>query len=121
MLSQNYKDLYEAVGIKPYHFEHFAVAVNKRRNTAISNNVYTIPEIPKPITLAKPRKRGRPAGSKNKKTMEKEAAIEAMILSGIDPSQINPKKPNGRPKGSKDTAPRKRRTRAEIESARRSS
>ena len=84
-------------------------------------NVYTIPEIPKPITIAKPRKRGRPAGSKNKKTLEKEAAIEAMILSGIDPSQINPKKPNGRPKGSKDTAPRKRRTKAEIESARRSS
>ena len=121
MLSQNYKDLYEAVGIKPEHFERFAVAVNKRRNTAISNNVHVIPEIPKPVTIVKPRKRGRPVGSKNKKTLEKEAAIEAMILSGIDPSQINPKKPNGRPKGSKDTVPRKRRTKAEMESARHSS
>ena len=49
-------------------------------------------------------KRGRPLGSKNKKTLEKEARGES------------PKKPGimGRPMGRKDSKPRHRRTRAEI-------
>ena len=119
MLPQDFKALYEAVGIKPEHFDSFAETVNKRRNTAASNNVHTIPNAAKPVTTAKPGRRGRPAGSKNKKTLEKEAAIEAMILSGIDPLQINPRNPAGRPKGRKDTVPRKRRTKAELESERR--
>ena len=118
MMSQDYKDLYAAVGIKPEHFECFAEAENKRRNTAISNNVHSIPIVSKPVTMSGPRKRGRPKGSKNKKTLEKEAAIEAMVLSGIDPSSIIPKKSVGRPKGKKDTIPRKRRTKTEMETER---
>ena len=44
---------------------------------------------------------GRPKGSKNKKTLAKEAA---MAVEGIAPV----KHPKGRPKGSKDSKPRKK-------------
>ena len=53
------------------------------------------------------RKPGRPPGSKNKKTLEKEA-------SGI---MQQPKRKPGRPAGSKDSTPRKRRTRQELQDA----
>lgn len=105
--------------IEPDDFKQFAADVNKRRNNAITNNVYTFPTRNKPVTVQHG-KRGRQKGSKNKKTLEKEAAIQAMILSGIDPSALNPKNPVGRPKGKKDTVPRKRRTKAEIEAERNS-
>lgn len=50
------------------------------------------------------RGRGRPKGSKNKATIERERAIAA--------GEIEPPKPKkrGRPKGSKDSKPRKRRS-----------
>ena len=105
--------------IEPDDFKQFAADVNKRRNNAITNTVYTFPTRNKPVTVQHG-KRGRQKGSKNKKTLEKEAAIQAMILSGIDPSALNPKNPVGRPKGKKDTVPRKRRTKAEIEAERNS-
>ncbi len=54
------------------------------------------------------RKRGRQLGSKNKKTLEKEAA-----------NKLNPPTPKkrGRKKGTKDSKPRVRRTKAQIEEA----
>ncbi|MBQ8094650.1 MAG: hypothetical protein IJ242_13915 [Clostridia bacterium] len=110
-------DLLSKFNIGSDDFQQLAADLNKRRNTPISNNVYPFPTHNKPAEV-KSRKRGRQKGSKNKKTLEKEAAIQAMILSGIDPSALNPKKGAGRPKGKKDTVPRKRRTKAEIEKER---
>ena len=49
-----------------------------------------------PAEQPKPKKRGRPKGSKNKKTLEREAALAAQ---GISPE---PKRGRGRPKGSKN-------------------
>lgn len=49
------------------------------------------------------RRRGRPKGSKNKATLEREAAIAAGKIAAPKP------KKRGRPKGSKDSKPRKRR------------
>ena len=117
MISGDFERLYSAFDIKPEDFKDFAEEVNKRRNTPVSNNIFLLPKHEAPIKTRIPGKRGRPKGSKNKKTLEKEKAIEAMILSGIDPSELNPKKPVGRPKGARDSTQRKRRTKAEIEAA----
>lgn len=54
------------------------------------------------------RRPGRPPGSRNKKTIAREAA------SGLQKSEPRGK---GRPKGRKDSKPRKRRTKAELQSA----
>ena len=54
------------------------------------------------------RKPGRPPGSKNKKTLAREAAGTG----------TSPKRKKGRPVGSKDKSPRKRRTRKELQEAR---
>ncbi|MBR1709085.1 MAG: hypothetical protein IJ719_09690 [Clostridia bacterium] len=117
MVSDEAEQLYSAFNIKPEDFKGFAAEVNRRRNTPVSNNVYLLPKHEATIVTRIPGKRGRPKGSKNRKTIEKEKTVEAMILSGIDPSEATPKKPVGRPKGSKDSSQRKRRTKAEIEAA----
>lgn len=52
---------------------------------------------------------GRPPGRKNNKTLEREAK---QLASGSLPS---PKRKRGRPAGSRDSKPRKRRTKAEME------
>ena len=83
MWSQNSKDLYEAVCIKSEHFERFG-----RLCTSVETRLYQRVHgsgNPKACYNSKITKKRRPAGSKNKKTFEKETAIEAMILSGIDP------------------------------------
>ena len=54
-----------------------------------------------------PRKPGRPMGSKNKKTLEREAAGQIKA----------PNHKRGRPAGSKDSKPRTRRTKKELEEA----
>ena len=56
---------------------------------------------------------GRPPGRKNNKTLEREARE---LTSGNLPAQ---KRKRGRPAGSRDSIPRRRRTKAEIEQLRR--
>ena len=83
-------------------------------HSAISSQTHTLP-----AELAKPRekrKRGRQKGSKNKKTLQKEAELTRRIANGEVIEEIEKRKP-GRPKGRKDSAPRKRRTKAELQSA----
>ena len=67
--------------------------------------------VPKEKDAVKP-KRGRPPGSKNKKTLEKEAKIAKARENGIyeDP----PVRKRGRPAGAKDSSPRKKRSDAGI-------
>ena len=115
MITTDQEKLLGLFNIEPGDFEQFAKDVNKRRNTKISNNVY--PAINHEKTGAKvvsTGKRGRPRGSKNKRTLEKEAAIEAMKLCGLNVEENKEKRPVGRPKNSRDSKPRKRRTKAEI-------
>ncbi len=59
----------------------------------------------------KKKRRGRPLGRKNNKTLEKEARERE---AGIIPKSELPKRGRGRPKGRKDSFPRKRRTNEEI-------
>ena len=106
-------------------------------NNVESTNKETMKESP-PTAPKTPRKVGRPPGRKNNKTLEREAAVAASGSNsqqkrrGRPPGRKNnktlereaaeresgilppPKRPKGRPFGSKDSKPRKRRTKAEI-------
>ena len=110
----NQMKLLNHFGITEQHLEFFADEVNQRMHSAISSQTHTLP-----AELAKPRekrKRGRQKGSKNKKTLQKEAELARRIANGEVIEEIEKRKP-GRPKGRKDSAPRKRRTKAELQSA----
>jgi len=100
-------------GITEQHLQYFADEVNQRMNSTISSQTHSLPS-----ELSKPRerkKRGRQKGSKNKKTLQKEAELARRIANGEVIAE-DKRKP-GRPKGSKDSTPRKRRTKAELQSA----
>ena len=110
-LSIRQNDLLEAFGIQAGYFKIFADNVNHRRINPINSQVHRLPEddqAPKkkrgrppkkkltdetslPIPKRKP---GRPKGSKNKKTLEREARQ-------LQEQQTVKRKP-GRPKGSKN-------------------
>ncbi|MBR3310648.1 MAG: hypothetical protein IKG15_02365 [Solobacterium sp.] len=110
----NQMKLLNHFGITEKHLEYFADEVNRRMNTTIVSQTHTLPselEMPR-----ERRKRGRQKGSKNKKTLQKEAELARRIANGevIDKEE---KRRAGRPKGRKDSTPRKRRTKAEIQSA----
>lgn len=108
--SKRMKDLYTKFGLTDEHLDYFAQEVNARRNP-VHSQTRTMPPFetekpkrgpgrppkPKPTDdeAQKPkRKQGRPKGSKNKKTLEREA-IEASL-------PPKPKRKPGRPKGSKN-------------------
>ena len=110
-LSVRQRTLLEACGIQPSCFKAFADDVNRRRKNPINSQIHRLPESgqdvkkkrgrpPKKKLEDEPvkikRKPGRPKGSKNKKTLEKEAlALQQSI------PQPEKRKP-GRPKGSKN-------------------
>lgn len=107
-LTLRQKEFLKQFNIGADSFKKFAVDVNQRKSNPIISQVRVLPEAgvtarkrgrpakAKPEAEAdKPKKqRGRPKGSKNKKTLEKEA-----MLSNA-PQQ--PKRKPGRPKGSKN-------------------
>ncbi len=90
--------LLNAYSIRTKDFETFARYYNERKNSAISSQVHVLPE----HALKEKKHRGRPVGSKNKKTLEREA------MEADSETQKEPKK-RGRPAGSKDKVPRKKR------------
>ena len=130
-LSIRQNDLLAAFGIQPGHFKVFADDVNHRRINPINSQVHRLPEdeqAPKKkrgrppkkrltdeISLPTPkRKPGRPKGSKNKKTLER----EARLLQEPQPVKRKP----GRPKGSKNKpketiTPKRRRGRPRKDSS----
>lgn len=97
-------------GLTPNHLEIMGSEYNKRINSGIDDEIRKIPEYE--TAVFERRKRGRIKGSKNKKTLEREA--EEARINGYRPKEPPPKKKAGRPKGSKDAVPRTRRTRLEM-------
>lgn len=100
--------LLAAVGIEAEDFVGIACDYNQRLLNPIHSQKHRLPER-KPVAR---RGRGRPKGSRNRKTVEREAEIERQRALGtyVEPVKRRP----GRPKGSKDTKPRKRRSDAGV-------
>ena len=109
-LSKRQCELLNEFDIRPEHFKLFADDVNRRRLNPINSQVHQIPEgtaipqkrrgrppkkkLEEDILPAPKRKPGRPKGSKNKKTLEREALAKTLPK----PEKRKP----GRPKGSKN-------------------
>ena len=84
-------------------FEEIVKSYNRRQSSKIYSQVHEIPRI-----IPEVRRRGRPPGRKNNKTLEREAVEAEARVKGI---YIEPeKKKRGRPVGIKDTKPRKKRS-----------
>lgn len=98
-LSDNVKALLGEFGITEEHVAKLADEVNKERNPYLE-----IRMLPR-LAEAPKRGRGRKKGSKNKKTLEREARESAertaVIAAGM-PLEEKPKRGPGRPKGSKN-------------------
>lgn len=90
-LPRRCRDLLKAFGLSEDHFKKFADEINETEATPVYQQVRHIPDV-------KRRGAGRPKGSKNKKTLEREAAEKA------NPHEEAPKRGRGRPKGSKNKA-----------------
>ena len=129
-LSNRQKDLLAEFGVCPEHFKAFADDVNHRRLNPINSQVHQLPGYNKPVSKrrGRPAKKkmtddmppvskrspGRPKGSKNKKTLEREAKQQM--------EELLPKRKPGRPKGSKNmpkvVAPKRSRGRPRKDSNR---
>jgi hypothetical protein len=101
-MPMDYRKVIGEFGVEMNMFDKFAEDYNHRITSSINSQVHKLPQL---AEKQKP-KRGRPVGSKNKKTLEKEAAQANSLLE-------SPKKP-GRPSGAKDKKPRKKRTDAGV-------
>ena len=101
-MSADYRNVIGMYGMEMVMFEQFAEDYNHRMTSSINSQVHKLPQTDEKQKA----KRGRPLGSKNKKTLEKEAA-----QAGAPEKQ--PKKP-GRPAGTKDMKPRRKRSDAGI-------
>ena len=100
--------LLSALGVEAEDFAGIAQDYNQRLLNPIHSQKHRLPER-KPVHR---RGRGRPKGSKNRKTIEREAEVARQKANGtyVEPARRGP----GRPKGSKDTRPRKRRSDAGV-------
>lgn len=101
-MSADYRNVIGMYGMEMAMFEQFAEDYNHRMTSSINSQVHKLPQTDEKQKA----KRGRLLGSKNKKTLEKEAA-----QAGAPEKQ--PKKP-GRPTGAKDMKPRRKRSNAGI-------
>ena len=108
---KNEMHLLNRFGITEQHLETMGNEYNQRINSRIDDQVRKIP-VCDSVVQGK-RKRGRIKGSKNRKTLEREA--EEFKLNGYRPKEEQPKRKHGRPQGSRDSTPRTRRTKAELE------
>ena len=109
-LTTRQKELLSEFGVYPEYFKAFADDVNRRRLNPINSQVHRLPDQERPVPKRRgrpPKKElvedilptakrgpGRPKGSKNKKTLEKEA-----LQQEVEPI---PRRKPGRPKGSKN-------------------
>ena len=109
-LSSDAKKLFGEFAMNLESFEEIARDFNDRRQTNIKSEIRSRP-VQKEKDAVKP-KRGRPPGSKNKKTLEKEAKIAKAKENGT--YEDTPAKKRGRPYGAKDSSPRKKRSDAGI-------
>lgn len=101
--SKRQRTLLESFGITAKTLDAITADINGRMNTKVSSQERKIPDLAKEAKAGRPRKkkeenkaterrgRGRPKGSRNKKTIEREKT---------NPPQ--PKRGRGRPKGSKN-------------------
>lgn len=105
-LSADAKALFAEFNMNMESFEEIARDFNDRRQTSIKSEIRRKPT-PQERGTVKPRK-GRPPGSKNKKTLEKEADLAKAKENGS--YQETPVRKPGRPLGSKDSSPRKKRS-----------
>lgn len=100
-------------GIVRRHLEELAADYTKRLGEAANSQVRRIPSI-SDEDIQKKRGPGRPPGSKNKKTLQRES--EELRRNAYKHEDVHPpKSKGGRPKGSKDKVPRKRRTKKELQ------
>ena len=100
-------------GITVEQLEMMAASVAQRFGIEACNQVRRIPQINNG-DVQKRRKRGRPKGSKNKSTLQREAEELSKKTYELGQTQVIKNK-GGRPKGSKDKQPRKRRTKIELQ------
>lgn len=100
--------LLSALGVEGEDFVGIACDFNQRILNPIHSQKHRLPEKTPPHRQG----RGRVKGSKNRKTLEREAEEERQRALGtyVEPVKRKP----GRPKGSKDTKPRKRRSDAGV-------
>ena len=109
-LSSDAKKLFGEFAMNLESFEEIARDFNDRRQTNIKSEIRSKP-VPKEEDAVKP-KRGRPPGSKNKKTLVKEAKVAKAKEN--DTFEGPPARKRGRPFGAKDSSPRKKRSDAGI-------
>ena len=103
-MSFNAKALFREFSMNMDSFDEIARDYNTRKTQPIHSQVRKFPE----AEGAMPRKRGRRLGSKNKSTIAREAAIAEAKAKGEYVEEVKRKK--GRPFGSKDSKPRKKRS-----------
>ena len=104
-LSGNAQMLFEEFSMNSESFTGIAQDYTRRKTSHVNSQVHVLPE----VSTHKERRRGRYPGSKNKKTIEREAAEAAARARGEQMEETQPGKP-GRKPGSKDTKPRKKRS-----------
>lgn len=109
-IPEDVRKLMDEFSMSKERFEAIASEYNERAMATYKSEVRILPEASK--VNIEPHKRGRPSGSKNKKTLQREAELKKAKEEGsvID----KPKKKRGRPEGSKDSKPRKKRSDAGI-------
>ncbi len=105
-MSKDYQDVVGEFSMFMTTFEALAEDYNHRIHSCINSQVRKVPEQLK----MKKGKGGRPKGSKNKKTLEREAAKAAAEAMGV----VLQKPKRGRPFGRKDSKPRKKRSDAGV-------
>ena len=87
-------------------FEEIASDYNERARAPYKSEIRVQPSVK--VEKTNPPRRGRPPGSKNRKTLEREAMMKKEMDGGTKTDV--PEKKRGRPFGSKDSRPRKKRS-----------
>ena len=101
------------VGISVEQLEEMAKSISKRYGIEACNQVRKTPQSNN-SDIQKRKGRGRPRGSKNKKTIQREAEELSRKTYETEQTQVEKNK-GGRPRESKDKNPRKRRTKLEMQ------
>ena len=112
-MSVNARKLFCAFNMNMDSFDEIARDYTRRKTQPINSQVHKLPEARTPET----RKRGRKPGSKNKATLAREAAKAEAKARGEYVEE--PLRKKGRPFGSKDSRPRKKRSDAGIKRGKR--
>ncbi len=114
-MSLKARKLFESFSMNMDSFDEIARDYNRRKKQAVNSQVHKLPEHSKP----KEKRRGRRLGSKNKSTLAREAAIAEAKAKGEYVEE--PRRKKGRPFGSKDSKPRKKRSDTGIKRGKRTS